>query len=42
VHRIGGAVLGLWRRAGGVFLQVVDDAVVRVPSVGIVRLRRAG
>jgi hypothetical protein len=36
------AVLGLRRRAGEVFLQVVDDAVVRIPGVGIVRLCRAG
>jgi hypothetical protein len=42
VHRIGGAVLRLRRRAGGIFLQMVDDAVVRVPGVGIVGLRCAG
>ena len=42
MHRIGGAVLGLRRRAGGVLLQVVDDAVVGVPGVGIVGLCRAG
>jgi hypothetical protein len=42
VHRVGGAVPGLGRRAGGVFLQVVDDAVVPLPGVGIIRLRRAG
>jgi hypothetical protein len=41
VHRIGGAVLGLRRSAGGVLLQVVRCRV-RVPGVGIVRLRRAG
>jgi hypothetical protein len=33
VQRIGGAVSGLWRRAGGVLRQVEDDAVIRVPGV---------
>jgi hypothetical protein len=42
VHRIGGAVLGLRRGAGGILLQVVDDAVVRVPGIGIVRLGGGG
>jgi hypothetical protein len=42
VHRIGGAVLGLGRRAGGIFLEVVDDAVVGVPGVGIVGLGGPG
>ena len=42
VHRIGGAVPGLRRRAGGVLLQVVDDAVVGVPGVGVIRLHGAG
>jgi hypothetical protein len=42
VHRIGSAVPGLGRGAGGVLLQVVDDAVVGVPGIGIVDLGRAG
>jgi hypothetical protein len=40
VHRVGGAVAGLRRRAGGVFLQVVDDTVVSVPGLGVVGLCR--
>jgi hypothetical protein len=31
----------LWRRAGRILLQVVDDAVVRVPGIGVVRLCRS-
>ena len=41
VHRIGGAVLGLGRRAGGVLVEVIDDAIASVPGVGIVGLGRA-
>ncbi len=42
VHRIGGAVLGLRRRAGGVFLQMINGAIVGIPGVGIVGLYGTG